>query len=163
MRKTGTKHHLDGLLTLLLFSVFAASILSVLLTGAGVYSRLTLRDQSAYDRRTCVQYLAAKTRQAGSADQVSVGSFGSGDALLLREEIDGQPYLTRIYCHDGWLRELFAAEEDPFAPEDGEKILPALGLELRDEGELLRLELTDSDGQVIALTLCPRGGEGGLS
>ena len=104
MRKTGTKHYLDGLLSLLLFGIFAASILSVLLTGAGVYSRLTQRDQNAYDRRTSVQYLATKVRQASSGAQVSVGTFGEGDALLLSEEIDGEPYLTRIYCCDGWLR-----------------------------------------------------------
>lgn len=159
MRKTGTKHHLDGLLALLLFGVFAASILSVLLTGAGVYSRLTQRDQNAYDRRTSVQYLATKVRQTSSGDQVSVGTFGEGDALLLSEEIDGEPYLTRIYCYDGWLRELFAAAEDPFAPEDGEKVLPAQALTLHMESNLLQVELTDSSGQTISLTLSLRGGE----
>lgn len=159
MRKTETKHHLDGLLALLLFGIFAASILSVLLTGAGVYSRLTQRDEKAYDRRTSVQYLATKVRQTSSGDQVSVGTFGEGDALLLSEEIDGQPYLTRIYCYDGWLRELFAAAEDPFAPEDGEKILPAQALTLHMESNLLHAELTDNSGQTISLTLSLRGGE----
>ena len=159
MRKTGTKHHLDGLLALLLFGVFAASILSVLLTGAGVYSRLTQRDQRAYDRRTCVQYLATKVRQAPSGAQVTVGTFGEGDALLLSEDIDGQPYLTRIYCYDGWLRELFSAADDPFAPEDGEKILPAQALALHTDHNLLQIDLTDSSGQTISLTLSPRGGE----
>ena len=47
MNRTGTKHHMDGLLALLLFGVFAVSILSVLLTGAQVYGRLTQRDQDA--------------------------------------------------------------------------------------------------------------------
>lgn len=159
MRKTGTKHHLDGLLALLLFGVFAASILSVLLTGAGVYSRLTQRDQRAYDRRTCVQYLATKVRQAPSGAQVTVGTFGEGDALILTEDIDGQPYLTRIYCYDGWLRELFSAADDPFAPEDGEKILPAQALALHTDHNLLQIDLTDSSGQTISLTLSPRGGE----
>ena len=159
MRETGTKHHLDGLLALLLFGVFAASILSVLLTGAGVYSRLTQRDQNAYDRRTCVQYLATKVRQAPSGAQITAGTFGEGDALLLSEDIDGQPYLTRIYCYDGWLRELFSAADDPFAPKDGEKILPAQALALHIDDNLLQVDLTDSSGQAISLTLSPRGGE----
>ena len=156
-------HSLNGLLALLLFGIFAACVLSVLLMGADAYQRLTERDRESYESRTVAQYIATRVRQADRSGGVSVGAFGGSDALELWEPIDGEAYVTRVYCHDGWLRELFAAEEDPFAPEDGEKILPALGLELRDEGELLRLELTDSDGQVIALTLCPRGGEGGLS
>ena len=160
MRNAGTKHHLDGLLALLLFGVFAASVLSVLLTGAGVYSRLTQRDQDAYDRRTCVQYLATKVRQAPSGAQVSVGSFGDGDALIVSEEIDGLPYLTRVYCCGGWLRELFSSAGDSFAPEDGEKILPARQLTLAMEDGLLQARLTDSSGQTIALTLYSRGGEG---
>lgn len=88
-----------------------------------------------------------------------MGTFGEGDALLLSEEIDDQPYLTRIYCYDGWLRELFAAAEDPFAPEDGEKILPAQALTLHMESNLLHAELTDNSGQTISLTLSLRGGE----
>ena len=35
MRKKPVQHHMEGLLVLLLFGIFAACILSVLLTGAG--------------------------------------------------------------------------------------------------------------------------------
>lgn len=161
MTKTGRKHHIDGLLALLLFGVFAASILSVLLTGAQVYQRLTRRDQSAYDQRTCVQYLATKVRQAAVGGRVTVEPFGGVDALVIREEIGGEDYLTRIYCYEGWLWELFTAEGDGFLPEDGEKLLSAQDLTLELSGGLLRAQLTDSGGQTLSLTLALRGGEGG--
>ena len=58
MRRRGNQHQLGGLLMLLLFGVFAACVLILLLTGARAYRRLTQRDQAAFDRRTCVQYLS---------------------------------------------------------------------------------------------------------
>ena len=161
MTKTGRKHHIDGLLALLLFGVFAASILSVLLTGAQVYQRLTQRDQNAYDQRTCVQYLATKVRQAAVGSRVTVEQFGGADALTITEELGGEEYLTRIYCYDGWLWELFTADRDGFLPEDGEKLLSAQALTLELSGGLLRAELTDSSGQTLSLTLALRGGEEG--
>ena len=38
MRRQASQHHMDGLLMLLLFGVFAACVLGVLLTGAGPIS-----------------------------------------------------------------------------------------------------------------------------
>ncbi len=63
MKKRPIQHQLNGLMALLLFGVFAACVLAVLLTGANAYRRLTQRDQEAYLRRTCVQYLATRVRR----------------------------------------------------------------------------------------------------
>ena len=151
------KHHIDGLLALLLFCVFAACILSVLLTGADVYRRLNARDQEAYGRRTSTQYIATKVRQAAGA--VSVAPFGDGDALFLKEDIDGASYITRVYCHDGWLRELFASADEAFDPQDGEKILEAQSLELQLADGLLSVRIVDENGSGTGLTLSLRCGE----
>ena len=157
------QHHIDSLLALVLFGVFAACILSVLLTGAGVYQRLTQRDRQAYDQRTCAQYLAAKVRQAPGPQSVSLSSFGDGDALVITEEIAGELYTTRIYCWDGWLWELFAFAEGDFAPQDGEKVLQAQSLSLTLEDGLLSALLVDGNEQACALSLSVRGGEGAVS
>ena len=60
------KHHIEGLIALLLFGVFAVCLMTVLLTGANAYRSLTDRDQTAYDRRVCAQYMATRLRQADS-------------------------------------------------------------------------------------------------
>lgn len=60
MKRGTSQHHMDGLIALLLFGVFAACVLAVLLTGAGAYRRLVGRDRAAYERRTCVQYIATR-------------------------------------------------------------------------------------------------------
>ncbi|OUQ81651.1 DUF4860 domain-containing protein [Flavonifractor sp. An100] len=152
--------HMESLFALLLFGVFAACVLSVLLTGASAYQRLTTRDQLAYQQRTCTQYLATKVRQAASPDSISVDYFGDGDALIFSQEIDGELYLTRIYCWDGWLRELFTSADGDFSPEDGEQVLPLQQLSLELEDSFLTAVFSLPDQLPLSLTLYIRG-EGG--
>lgn len=160
MRKERGKGNIAGLAALLLFGVFAVCILFVLLTGADTYQRLAERDQSAYSQRTVAQYIATRVRQADGLDQVSVSDFGGLDALVLTEEIGGELYQTRVYCYGGTIRELFTLDVDGFAPEDGEKILPAEGLDLTLDGQVLTVVITNADGTVQELTLYLRSGEG---
>ena len=89
---------LSGLVALLTFVLFAISILFVLLNGAGIYRRLTERDQRSYDNRTCVQYLATKVRQAPSPTAVSADTFEDVDSLLIYQDIEDSVFGTRIYC-----------------------------------------------------------------
>lgn len=138
------KHLFGGAAALLVLAVFAVGILGTLLGGAGIYRRLTLRDQQSFNSRTCTQYITTRVRQA--AGQVQIARFGTGDALLIREMIDGEPYLTRVYCFDGWLMELFSAETGSFDPQDGEKLLPAQDLSLEMENGLLSVRITDGSG-----------------
>lgn len=142
---------------LLVLAIFAVGILSVLLGGAGVYERLSRRDSRAYESRTAVQYLAAKVRQAEQFPRVE--TFGGGDALVFCQQIGGREYVTRVYCHDGWLRELFTAADGQLLPEDGEKILPMQTLSARIEGELLTAALYDGE-ETHSITLASRLGKG---
>ena len=147
-------------MALLLFGVFAACVLLVLLTGADAYRRLTERDQAAYDRRTCVQYVATRVRQADCAGGVSVSEFDGVPVLELHETIEGTDYVTLVYCYDGWLRELFAAADAGLDPEAGETVMEAQDLALSLEDGLLTVAVTDSRGMVNTLVLSLRGGEG---
>lgn len=162
MKKNERTHAVGGVFALLLFSVFAVCILSVLLTGAGTYRRLTERDQRSAGQRTAVQYIATKVRQGDRLGAVSVETFGGQPALVLAEEAEGETYLTRIYVLDGCLRELFSAADAEMAPEDGEKVLEAERLLLTREGDALVVELlTEGVWQTLTLTL--RSGEGAAS
>lgn len=156
MKREKIQHHMDGLLLLLLFGVFAVCVLSVLLTGARAYRRLTLRDQEAYRRRTCVQYIATRVRQGDLEGAVAVEPFGEGDALVMAK--DG--YVTRVYWHDGWLMEMYAGEDVQLAPEDGEKIMELDGLAMSMDGGLLTVEVDGGDAGTDTLRLSLRSGEG---
>ena len=103
MRRKPIQHHIDGLAALLLFGVFAVCVLAVLLTGADAYRRLTQRDQAAYDRRTCEQYLTTRVRQADRTGSMAIENRGGTDVLVLGAD---EEYITYIYHYDGWLMEL---------------------------------------------------------
>lgn len=153
-------HSLNGLLVLLLFGIFAACVLSVLLMGADAYQRLTERDRESYESRTVAQYIATRVRQADRSGGISAGAFGGSDALELWETIDGEAYVTRVYCHDGWLRELFTDASGDFAPEDGEPVLEAESLSVSLSGAgLLTVEITSADGETQQVTLYLRSGK----
>lgn len=158
MKRQGTTHQMDGLLMLLLFGVFAVCVLIVLLTGARAYRGLTTRDAAAFDRRTCVQYLTTRVRQGDLAGGVAVEPFGDAEALCIR---DPEGFVTRVYCHDGWLMELYTFVDVELEPQDGEKIMPLEGLALTLEDGLLTAEVRQGEGVTDALRLSLRAEEGG--
>lgn len=151
MKRRPITHQIDGLLALLLFGVFSVCILAVLLTGADAYRRLTGRDQAAFDRRTCLQYIATRVRQADTLDGVTVSDFNGVDALVFD---DGDGYVTRVYCHNGTIMELYAEEALDLSLEAGEPIMAG---ELRFSMEDGRLRVASGED---SLTLSLRSGKG---
>lgn len=151
MNKKFTK--ITDLPALLVFAVFAVCILTVLLFGARVYRDLAQQGEESFGQRTAAQYVRMRVRQAQT---VGVGDFEGCPALELRERIGEEWYLTRVYCHEGYLRELLCIEKAAVSPGDGEKILKAEQLQLSLEGDLL---IATVDGKEVVLQL--RGKEAG--
>lgn len=138
---------ITDVLALTVFAVFAVCVLVVVLYGARSYQSLVRRSEESFASRTAAQYVATRVRQA---ERVTVTDFEGCDALTITEEIDGAPYLTRVYCCDGYLRELFSAETALLSPQDGEKVMPAESMQLAlDRGILI----ATVDGRQIILQL----------
>ena len=126
---------ISNFLALSVLAVFGLCLLLVLLTGGRIYRDLVASGGERYEARTAAMYLTTRVRQA---QQISVADFDGCQALILTEEIEGQRYQTRIYCHDGAIRELFSVENAPLSPEDGEPVLAADSLVFSlSEGNLL--------------------------
>jgi len=157
MKEYREKNSISGIAALLLLGVFAVGILAVLLTGAGAYKRATDQSAASYDMRTCSQYISNKIRQAPASDAVVLSDFGDGDSLLIREQIGGDEYWTQVYCHNGWLMELFAVANADFGPEDGERILPAQSLSATADDNLLRVRIRYDEDSEETLWLTLRG------
>lgn len=138
------RNTMAGIPVLIVFAVFAVSVLTVLLTGADLVREVTLRDSRSYDERTAVQYLTTRVRRADRAGAVSVEGE---DTLILREEIGGVCYETRIYCHEGSLREMFCETGYALPPIFGEEILPMEALRVALEDGFLRLSVRLPDGR----------------
>ena len=136
-------------MALLVFFLLAVSLLLVLLSGADVYQRLAAEGETQYRRRTATQYITTRIRQA---EAVLAEDFAGAEALVFPETVDDKRYLTRVYCHDGYLKELFTPEEGSFLPEDGEKLLELEALTFSFEGNYLSLHLTFPNGSCRELT-----------
>ena len=131
------RFQIQQVLTLLTLTVFALCLLLVLLTGASAYGKLVDRGEIAYGRRTGLQYLTTRLRQA---ETVEIGTLDGCEALVLGEMIAGEEYTTHIYCYAGWLRELYAVPGAKLPPQAGEAILEAETFSLKQEGNLLRIQ-----------------------
>ena len=159
MRTEKGKTRLTGTLAVLaVFSLFACCVLAVLLYGARVYRSLTALSAENAETRTAALYLSGKIRQAARSDAVTVCRFGDGDCLRIPETRDGLEYWTWVYCHDGWLTELFGEAESRYAPEEGEKICRASELEAAAGENGLHIALRLGNGEAVRLRFARRGG-----
>ena len=158
MRERTKEFQINGILVLVLFGIFAISILTVLLTGAGAYKRLTERGQTTYTARTIPQYVSTRVRQADAKGMVKVTTFEGMEALELTEEIDGNSYVTRIYCYNGYVRELFSESSILLKPSAGECIMQAEGMTFSEQDGFITVKIF-ADGEEIKINLALRSGE----
>ena len=142
--------NITQLLALLVFGVFALCVAAVLLMGGRAYQTLTQRGSEAHSQRVAVRYLTTRFQQAPAA---RVEDFCGLEALTIREEIHGKIYITRVYCHEGTIRELFSAEQAQVLPGDGEIVLEADQLTFSQDEQLLTVEITHPDGCVQQILL----------
>ena len=144
-RNRQNKNYIPGLATLLTMSIFVVCVVSILFTGAGVYSNLAETGRSTYETRTCTGFIAAKVRQADGDAGISAGRMGESDALVFSQLIEGDRYNTYIYCHDGWLMEYFADAAAADIENDsnlGSRLVPAENLSVTLNNNLLTAEVT---------------------
>lgn len=164
--KTGQKH-ITTLAAVTLLAVFAVSILLTLLAGAGAYRRLADRDAASFDARTAAQYIATRVRQNDVGYEwpdetaVTVEDFCGVDCLTL-QEWNGEAvskYVTRLYCYDGSLWELYTTADAQVELTDGERVLDLDKLELSLVDGALNAVLTLKNGETETVTLSLRSGE----
>ena len=137
------------LASLMLTCVFGATLLLSLTAGAGVYRRVEDRVEESSQARVSLSYITARIHAYDQAGMVEAGSFGEGGAVFLYEDFDGFIYETILYVYDGSLMEMLCEKGWEMPPEFGETVSPAQALTVEEPQKgLLRLALTDPDGQV---------------
>ena len=143
MFKEQKKHTVDVLFVITLFAVFAISVVVLTGIGARVYQNIVDEMQDNYSSRTSFSYIYNKIHQNDSEGNISIGSYGGTDALIISEEIDNITYCTYLYCYDGSLKELFTRADQSFDPSYGTDILPLDAFSLTAVTDTLyRFEIT---------------------
>jgi len=154
MKKVIRGRSVDTIFVLIIFSVFAFSVLLVLMLGASVYRNINDISREGEHEHTALSYIWTKSKNFDNAESIHVGDFSGASALFIDEVLGGTDFRTAIYYYDGWLYELFSEADLDFSPVDGVRIVQVDGLSFNDLGEGL-IEVIAGEKNLI---LSPRSG-----
>lgn len=159
--KKRTSYTVDSIFVLVLFVVFAITVLFVLMSGAGVYKDTQSVMTERYEERTCLSYITAKINHYDEVGKVSVTKIGDVDALALSEKMGDNDYTTYIYCYEGSVKEIMVEKGLDFKLEDGLDIIEAQKLEFETSENLIKIICAGTNGSKAFATLHVESGIGG--
>lgn len=156
------KHNIDNAFVIVLFAVFAVTIVAVLALGANSYKSLVERDNEAYNKRIITSYISAKIRNYDAYAAIEVTDSYDEEkqdgmnTLHLYEMIEGQLFEQKIYFYDGYIYEMFTVAGNNIEPEAGNPIMEAKALNFKKEDSVIRITSVDVDGRENAATVALR-------
>lgn len=113
-----------SLLTSALVCLFALLSVLVIAIGVQAYNQVVRNADANAQLRTSLSYTANKIRAHDGLGEIAAAREGGIDTLALFQAIEGEAYVTYIYCYDGMLYEWFTAADAAFDPELGEALVP---------------------------------------
>ncbi len=123
MNENRQRHSVSSLFTLILLLMFAFSTLSMVLLGSRIYRNGVSYLNRNYTTRTAVAYVTEKIRQHDEKEHVLLSELDGIPALLMKDDIEGETFLTYIYFYDGALRELYVRSSSEPSPDMGSRIV----------------------------------------
>ena len=151
--KKRTTYTVDTIFVLVLFAVFAITVLFVLMSGAGVYKNTQMVMQERFEERTCLSYITAKVNHYDQENSVYVTDFNGIKTLALDEEVAGDIFTTYNYCYDGYVKELMFKKGTELNPEDGQNIIEVKSLDFESEGKLITVKCEGTKGSSASVSL----------
>ncbi len=141
-------------MVLILFFIFAATAFALIMLGIKQYKITADSMNTNYEVRTASSYLTEKVRQFDTDAGISLESLDGTDAIAMREELDGKIYTTYVYFYDGYIRELYVAEDAVFNLAGGQAIIEASDLQIKALSDSkLKLIITSTKGEMTTLYL----------
>lgn len=142
---------------LALLCIFIIGSLVLMNVGVHVYKNIVENNAENFRLRASLSYLATRVRQYDTADTVSVREEDGVPMLVFAEELEGVTYLTRIYCYNGNMMELFQEEGLEHDLNDGFEIMELDDLQIEQQENQILLTAMDG-GEKESLTLSLRSG-----
>lgn len=141
------------LFTMLLFLVFVLCALFTVLIGGKVYENISARMEDNYTGSVALGYVANKVRQGDQEGFVKVVMIEDTPVLELTQQFESGTYVTRIYHKDGSVRELFTDAQSDLTLADGLPIIECDGLNLEQNGNMLKIETAGPGGSTLWLKI----------
>lgn len=152
--KLKKRHMTDLFFSLSLFGVFSVCSFMLILIGVQIYRSSASQLSSTYSTRTALSYTAEKIRQHDREGSVSLTEINGETALVTKEQIEEETYMTYIYPEDNHLCELSVKEGTTVSAELGERILEVNNFCITEKGNgFLEISASDNDGTPLKLLI----------
>lgn len=149
MKIRANKGRMEIIFPVVLFLVFTLSSLFIILYAARTYKQLVEESNIEYEHSTSLAYVSKKVQSGDENGNISIGNLKGNKAIIMKQEIEGTPYITYIYVYDGKLRELFTAD-------NGNNLDPSAGMVLFNADSF---EVNMPNDRLISLTITTEGAE----
>ena len=146
------QHSMQGVFVFVLLGLFAVMSTLMVLLGAQMYRNTVDRAAANNEDRVLGAYVRSMIRAEDAADAMETGEYDGVKTLAMREDLDGEVYVTWLYCYEGQLYEWFTSDDGYFSPTSGTAICPAQRFEPRLENGLLTVGMTNGKG--VQETVC---------
>ena len=143
-----SSHAIAGVFVFLLLGVFAVFSTMLVLFGAQAYRTTTERSAEHETDRTLYSYMLNTLRGDDYAGTVGLNSEDGIDMVTVAYDYGGELFEKRVYCYDGYLREMLMSVGSEFDPANGEQVCEASDFRAQMNGSLITIELTDADGEL---------------
>ena len=140
-------HSMQGVFVFVLLGIFAVMSTLMVLLGAQMYRNTVDHATANNEDRVLGAYVRSMIRAEDADHAVSVESQNGVTTLALREKLDGEAYVTWLYCYEGQLYEQYTSAGHDFEPQSGSAICPAQSFEPKISDGLLTVDMTDGAGQ----------------
>ena len=105
------------------------------------------RSTANNEDRVLGAYVRSMIRAEDTRGAMVVGEYDGVKTLAMREDLDGEVYVTWLYCYEGQLYEWFTSDDGYFNPTSGTAICPAQRFEPSLENGLLTVDMINGKGE----------------
>lgn len=151
------KHSIDVLFSFSLFCIFTICSSMVVIIGIKVYQETVAQMQDTHSTRTALAYVTEKLKQHDTAGGVLLSEIQGETALIMKDTINNETYLTYIYPEDDGLYELSVKEGTDVTKNMGNKIIEVQNFSIKDrENGFLECSASDHNGKTMSILLHQR-------
>ncbi len=145
-RKT-VQHSMQGVFVFVLLGLFAVMSTLMVLLGAQMYRNTVDRSTANNEDRVLGAYVRSMVRAEDTRGAMEIGEYDGVKTLAMREDLDGETYVTWMYCYDGNMYEWFTSDDGTFSPQSGTAICPARSFDPSLENGLLTVDMINGKGE----------------
>lgn len=149
MKYSADHRIIASLMVFLLLGTFAVFCTLLIMLGAQAYQGVMDASNGNTNGRILLNYPLNKVRMNDNASNLCIEDQSGVPVLVITQDLDGDAYETRIYCYDGWLREVFSDASDDFYLEDGEALAEASFFNPKLENGLFSFEVAAPQGETL--------------